>query len=405
MPTFSYKARDNQGGLVTGTLDGNDKAAVEERLDRMSLIPITISAAKEKTQLSFAKLNTFFEKISDQDIIIFSRQLATLFGAGIPLTKALSTLERQMTNPKFTDIIKGIRVEVEGGSTFAAAIGRHPKVFGDLYSGMVEAGEAGGILDDVLDRVAFMLEKSSENRAKVKSATLYPKIVVGAIGAAVVFLLWFVVPKFAQLYGSFNVPLPLPTRMLIGLSTVVLSYWYIGIALIAALIVAVKFYRSTEKGRYNWDRLTLKVPIFGPLMVKSIMARFARVLGSLYKSGLPILQSLDIVSRTVDNAVIAKSIKTIEDDVREGRGLTEPMTESDLFPPMVIQMVGVGEETGGLDEMLEKVAVYYDQEVEATIRNLTTTMEPILLAFIFGMVLFLALAIFLPMWDLASLAR
>ncbi|MCP3677869.1 MAG: type II secretion system F family protein, partial [Deltaproteobacteria bacterium] len=213
------------------------------------------------------------------------------------------------------------------------------------------------------------------------------------------------VPKFAQLYGSFNVALPLPTRMLIGLSDVVLSYWHIALVLIALMIVAVKYYRSTAKGKYNWDRLALKVPIFGPLLVKSIMARFARVLGSLYKSGLPILQSLDIVSRTVDNTVIAKSIKTIEDDVREGRGLTEPMTESALFPPMVIQMVGVGEETGGLDEMLEKVAVYYDQEVDATIRNLTTTMEPILLSFIFAMVLFLALAIFLPMWDLASLAN
>ncbi|MFQ5585813.1 MAG: type II secretion system F family protein, partial [Thermodesulfobacteriota bacterium] len=175
--------------------------------------------------------------------------------------------------------------------------------------------------------------------------------------------------------------------------------------LIAALVLALKFYRSTEKGRYNWDRLTLKIPIFGPLMLKSIMARFSRVLGSLYKSGLPILQSLDIVSRTVDNVVIARSIKAIEEDVRAGKGITEPMTESALFPPMVVQMVAVGEETGGLDEMLEKVAQYYDQEVDASIRNLTTTMEPILLSVIFGMVLFLALAIFLPMWDLAKLAR
>ncbi|MFQ5586008.1 MAG: type II secretion system F family protein, partial [Thermodesulfobacteriota bacterium] len=231
MPVFSYKARDRKGALVTGTLEGNDRSAVEASLDRMSLIPIAVSlsSAKGTTQLSFTRINTLFQKIGDQDLIIFSRQLATLFGAGIPLTKALVTLERQMTNPKFVDVIRSIRVDVEGGSTFAAAIGKHPKVFGELYTGMVEAGEAGGILEEILDRLAFMLEKSSENRAKVKSATLYPKIVVGAIVVAVVFLLWFVVPKFAQLYGSFNVSLPLPTRMLIGLSNAVLSYWYIGV--------------------------------------------------------------------------------------------------------------------------------------------------------------------------------
>jgi type II secretory pathway component PulF len=405
MPIFSYKARDRQGAMITGTLEGSDRATIETNLDRMGLIPINVSQTKGPPSFRLADIGSIFQQVTSQDLIVFSRQLATLFAAGIPLTRALSTLESQAANPKFKGVVKNIRDDIEGGSTLANAFSKHPKVFSELYVGMVEAGEAGGILESVLERLAFMLEKTSENRAKVRSATLYPKIVIGAIILATAFLLWFVVPKFAQLYANFNVPLPLPTRMLIAISNFFQSFWYMVLITIIAVYVVVKFYKSTESGRYNWDRLSLRIPVFGPLVLKSIMSRFARTLGSLYKSGLPIIQSLDIVSRAVENTVITKAIKTIEVDVRAGKDISEPMTDTRLFPPMVIQMVAVGEETGALDEMLEKVAQYYDQEVDSAIRNLTTTLEPILLAFIFGMVLFLALAIFLPMWDLVSLVR
>jgi len=260
-------------------------------------------------------------------------------------------------------------------------------------------------LDNILDRLAAIKEKIQEINSKVKSATLYPKIVVGAIFAAIAILMTFVIPQFAKLYSGFKVPLPLPTKILIAASNFFSSYWYLLAVAVIAPFLIFRLYTKTEAGRYNWDRFKLKIPIFGPFSQKATMSRFARIFGALYRSGLPILQSLDIMSRVVDNKVISKAIKDIEGDIRAGKSLSEMMEKSRLFPPMVVQMVRVGEETGALDEMLDKVALYYDQEVEYTIRNLTTTLEPILLAFIFGMVLFLALAIFLPMWDIVKFVR
>ncbi len=408
MPVYSYRARNRNGELVTGRLEAPDVSTLEESLDRMGLIPIKVTSHRTGLDISLSGIERFLKlgrRITDQDLILFSRQLATLFAAGVPLTKALSALEHQMENPEFVKVIRGVREDIEGGGNFASAIGRHSQVFPELYVSMIEAGEAGGILDIVLDRLAYMLEKNAENRAKVKSATLYPKIVIGAIIIAVVILMNFVVPKFAKLYASFKVPLPLPTRILIALSNAFVNYWYLLAGGIVGVILLVRFYISTERGRYHWDRLMLKVPIFGPLRLKAILSRFARVLGSLYRSGLPMLQSLDIVSRAVENRVISMAVKMIEDDVRAGKDLSESMEKTHAFPPMVIQMVNVGEETGNLDDMLEKVAQYYDQEVDSTIRNLTTILEPILLTIIFGMVLFLALAIFLPMWDLLTIIR
>lgn len=403
MPLFRYRARDRAGALVTGSLEADNKAILETSLDKMGLIPISVAEGRPSFQLPDIK--KYFEKAEQTDVILFSRQLATLFSAGIPLTKALSTLERQFKSPAFTDILRRLRNDIEGGSSFAAALAKHPKVFPEIYSNMVEAGEAGGILDSVLDRLALMFEKNAENKAKVKSATLYPKIVVGAIVVAIIILMNFVVPRFAKLYAGFNVDLPLPTRLLIKFSTIFNQYWYIVLFVSTGLFLAGRLYLRSETGAREWDGIKLKIPVFGPLMLKSILSRFSRVLGALYKSGLPILQSLDIASRSVENRVIAAEIKLIEDYVRAGKSISEPMTESSHFPPMVAQMVAVGEETGNLDVMLEKTAEYYDREVDSAIRNLTTSLEPLLLAFIFGIVLFLALAIFLPMWDILKVVR
>lgn len=405
MPSYRYRARDRQGALVKGVLEAPDKAALESALDKMGLIPIKVEAGRESPVKKLSVFHDIFNRVEPQEIILFSRQLATLFSAGVPLTRALTTLQAQMSSERFRGVVRHIREDIEAGSTFSAALRKHPSVFPELYSHMVEAGEAGGILDSVLDRLAFMLEKNAENRAKVKSATLYPKIVIGAIVIAITVLMNFVVPKFAALYASFKVELPLPTRVLITLSNAFTAYWYLMLAAGAGSFVLARLYVSTEAGRRAWDRIMLKVPVFGPLILKSIMSRFARVLGSLYKSGLPILQSLDIVSRAVENKIITEEVKAIAVDVRAGKNLSEPMAKSPHIQPMVVQMVTVGEETGNLDEMLEKVAEYYDREVDATIRNLTTTLEPLLLAIIFGMVLFLALAIFLPMWDILKIVR
>lgn len=403
MPFFSYRARNKSGTLVTGRLEAFDKAAAETKLDRKGLIPLSVSPVRQILKLP--DINAFFQRITPQDIILFSRQLATLFHAGIPLTRALFTLEMQVINKKFAEIIKAIREDIEGGAAFAKALQTYPQVFDETYCSMVEAGEAAGLLDNILERLAAIKERIQEINSKVKSTTLYPKIVVGAIIAAIVVLMTFAIPQFAKLYSGFNVPLPLPTRMLIAISNFFISYWYLVAFMLISPIIIVKWYVNTETGRYNWDKFKLKIPIFGPFSQKVTMSRFARIFGALYKSGLPILQSLDIVSRVVDNKLIAKAVKDIETDIRSGKSLSELMEKSLLFPPMVIQMVKVGEDTGALDEMLEKVAYYYDEEVDYTIRNLTTMLEPVLLLVMFGMVLFLALSLFLPMWDIVKFTR
>ncbi len=403
MPFFTYRARNRTGVLITGNVEAANRAAAETNIDRMGLIPLSVKPAKKSIKLP--DINLLFQTITPQDTILFSRQLATLFTAGIPLTRALWTLETQLTNKRLTAVVKTVREDVEGGSTFANALKKHPHAFDETYYSMVEAGEAGGILDNILERLAGMKERIQEVNSKVKSATLYPKIVVGAILIAIVILMTFVVPKFAKLYSGFNVPLPLPTRILIAMSDFFTSYWYLVVVAVILPIVLFRWWTKTEAGHYNWDKWKLNIPVFGPFSQKATMSRFARVFGSLYKSGLPILQSLDIVSRVTDNRLISKAVKDIETDVRGGKSLSELMEQSRLFPPMVVQMVRVGEETGALDEMLEKVAQYYDQEVDHTVRNLTTSLEPMLLTVIFGMVLFLALAIFLPMWDIVSIVK
>src|SRR3989304_4966123 len=376
MPFFFYRARDRAGALVTGTFEASTKAAAETNLDKMGLIPISVRSARKPIKLP--DINLLLQSITPGDIILFSRQLATLFTAGIPLTRALFTLETQLVNKKLTGIIKTVREDLEGGATFANALKKHPHAFDETYYSMIEAGEAGGILDNILDRLAALKEKKQGINSKVKSATLYPKIVVGAIFAAIAILMTFVIPQFAKLYSGFKVPLPLPTKILIAASNFFSSYWYLLAVAVIAPFLIFRLYTKTEAGRYNWDRFKLKIPIFGPFSQKATMSRFARIFGALYRSGLPILQSLDIMSRVVDNKVISKAIKDIEGDIRAGKSLSEMMEKSRLFPPMVVQMVRVGEETGALDEMLDKVALYYDQEVEYTIRNITTTLEPIL---------------------------
>jgi len=404
MPSFQYRARDKDGGLVTGMLDALSRPDVETTLDRMGLIPIRVEGEAGGVRLLSA-IRAPFEKVTQQDIIIFSRQLATLFGAGVPLLKALGGLEKQAGASSFSGVIKAIRLDIEGGGALSAAIAKHGRVFPEFYPHMVEAGEAGGILEPVLERTAAMLERNAENAARVKSALLYPKIVAGAIVVAVVILMKFVVPRFAAMYASFNVPLPLPTRVLIVLSYAFSHYWYYAVSLFGASYAAFRLYRATPSGRLNWDAFRLGVPVFGPIILKSTISRFCRILGSLYKSGLPILQSLDIASRAVGNSVVSAEVKVIEEAIRAGKTLAEPIGEAGHFPPLVAQMAAVGEETGNLDAMLDKAAQYYDTEVDAAIRNLTTTIEPILLSFIFVMVLFLALAIFLPMWDILKVVK
>jgi type II secretory pathway component PulF len=404
MPFYDYRARDKDGALHTGTVEAARKEAVADQLSGKGFIPVLIEE-QESSQRSEIDLGALFIRVTPQDLIIFSRQLATLMSAGIPFIRSLTTLEQQSENPKLKAAIARIRLDVEGGSTFSDALARHPKIFSRLYISMIRAGETAGILDDILSRLAFFAEHEAEIRERVKTAVRYPLIVVFAICAAFAFLVTFVIPKFAGIFSRFDTELPLPTRILIGINYVVQNYWYLVVLGIILTVSGVIWYLRTPGGRWHWDGLKLKLPVFGSLFQKVALSRFARTFGAMQQSGISMMLTLEIAGETVDNVVIARAVNTMSISLQDGKGLTTPMESSGLFPPLIIQMMSVGEETGQLDTMLNKVSDYYDMEVDYSLRNLATMIEPILLLFVGLMVLFLALGIFLPMWSLMRLFR
>lgn len=404
MPLYRYRARDKDGALHTGTMEAVRKEGVADQLSGMGHIPVLIEE-QETARLSVIDLGALFARITSQDLIIFSRQLATLMSAGIPFIQSLVTLERQSENPRLKATISQIRRDIEGGSSFSDALARQPKIFNKLYVSMVRAGETAGILDDILSRLALLAEHESETRARVKAAVRYPLIVVIAISAAFAFLVTFVIPKFAAIFAQFKTELPLPTRILISINYVVQNYWYLIVLGVILAVWGVVWYLGTPAGRWQWDRLKLKLPVFGILFQKVALSRFSRIFGAMQKSGISMMLTLEIAGETVGNVVIARAVENMSGSLRDGKGLTAPMESSGLFPPLVVQMMSVGEETGQLDTMLNKVSDYYDMDVEYTLRNLATMIEPILLLFVGGMVLFLALGIFLPMWNLMSLFK
>jgi type II secretory pathway component PulF len=325
--------------------------------------------------------------------------------SGISFIRSLDTLSEQTKSRKLRKIIGEITREVERGNSFSGALAKFPKVFSPLYISMVKVGEEAGVLDDILNRLASLLEHDATTRARVKAATRYPVIVIISMIIAFFVLTTFVVPKFASLYQSAKVELPFPTRVLIFLNKAIRTYWPLILASVAGVIFTFKGYVRTPSGRWNLDKFKLRVPIIGSVVEKTIMSRFARIFSTLYSSGIPMLHALDIVAGTLGNIIIARAVEVIKESVREGKGLAAPMTSTMVFPPMVTQMVAVGEETGALDDMLTKVADYYDLEVEYAIKNLSTTLEPVLLVFLAGGILFLALGIFLPIWDMMKVMK
>lgn len=403
MPTYSYKGRTQTGDVINGVIDAPTPEAVAEQLFSKGFIPIKIEAG-EKVKSSTEGIQ-LFDRITPEDLIVFSRQLATLVTSGISFLRSLDTLSEQTKSRRLRKIIEEIRKSVEGGSSFSDALSKFPAVFSPLYVSMVKVGEEGGVLDDILDRLASLLEHEAGTKARIKAATRYPVIVLVSIAIAFVILTTFVVPKFAALYASSKVALPLPTRILIFINMAIRTYWpFIAVA-IAGLIFAVKGYIKTPSGRWNLDKLKLRTPIIGPVVEKTVMSRFARIFSTLYRSGIPMLHTLDVVSGTLGNVIIARAVEVIKESVREGKGLSQPMAGTKVFPPMVTQMVAVGEETGALDDMLTKVSDYYDREVEYAIKNLSTTLEPVLLFFLAGIILFLALGMFLPIWDMIHVMK
>ena len=403
MPFYRYKARDKYGALSVGTFESNGREAVAGHLDSLGYIPVMIE--EEKPGFSLSRFLPDLETVSAADLIIFSRQLATLISAGIPFMASFTALEEQTENPKLKKVIGQVRREVEGGSTFADALAKHPKVFSPMYVSMVRAGEAGGVLEEILNRLAMLAEHDAETRARIKAATRYPKIVIGALVVAFGILVTFVIPRFAALYANFKAELPLPTRIMIAINTGIHQYGiFILVATIGAFI-GFRKYINSPGGRLWWDGFKLKLPIFGVIFTKTALSRFARVFGTLTRSGLAMLQTLEIVSSTVGNVVIARVVDNIRDSARQGRGIVQPMKVSKVFPPIVIQMVAVGEESGKMEEMMMKVSEYYDRDVEYAIKNLSSSLEPLLLTVIGGVILFLALAIFMPWWNLINVVK
>jgi type II secretory pathway component PulF len=384
-------------------MESRGREAVADQLSGQGFIPVYIEERKQP--IPGSGFLSVFSRVTPQDLIVFSRQLATLVSAGIPFLQSLSTLEMQTENPRLQKSIGEIRKEVEGGASFSEALSRHPAIFNKLYVSMIRAGETAGVLDDILDRLALLAEHEAETRARVKAAVRYPLIVVVAISLAFVFLVSFVIPKFATIFERFKTELPLPTRILIGINYVVQHYWYFLVPCIALLLWGLIRYAGTTQGRWHWDRLKLKLPVFGILFQKIALSRFARIFAAMQKSGISMMLTLEIAGEVAGNVVLARVVDEMRENLNQGKTLLGPMQTSGLFPPLVIQMVAVGEETGQLDTMLNKVSDYYDMDVEYTLRNLSTMIEPILLLFIGGMVLLLALGIFMPMWNLLSLFK
>ena len=408
MPLFEYKARDRMGELVTGSMDARDAEVVGNELDRLGHFPITIkSAEQEAGNKKGDKADPLerFQKVKMKELVLFTRQMATLFNAGIPVLGILVALEDQVETPKFKRVVKQVRMDIEGGLSMSEAMQKHPDVFNELYSSMIEAGEAGGVMDELLQRLATLMERQVETDAKVKGAMSYPKMVVSAMSIAVVILMWKVVPIFVKMFEKAKIDLPLATKILIASNKAFFDYWYLLLGGIVLIVFAFKKYTSTERRRYQWDMFMLKVPIMGPILLRSSMAKFARVFSTLQAGGVAILEILTVTAKVVDNTVISSIIRGLKDSVQEGLGLAAPLQQSGLIPPLVIQMIAAGEESGALDEMLEKVADYYDDEVDHAVKNLSSMIEPILLLFMAGLVLFLALAIFMPMWDMTKMAH
>jgi type IV pilus assembly protein PilC len=400
--TFQYKVRDKTGTTVTGTLVADSELLVLQRLREMGYTPLEVG--KEKKGLNI-EINLRKAKVKLKDLSVFSRQFATMINSGLPILRALAILAEQTPNKLLAETLSECRNDVEQGSSLSGAMQKHPKVFNDLYVSMVKSGELGGSLDSTLLKVAAMLEREVHLRGKIKSAMTYPVAVVGLVVLIMAAMLLFVVPQFKGIYDQLGGSLPLPTRALIALSDAVKSYWYILVALAVAARFFFRRYKATENGRTQVDRLKLRLPVFGSLFHKTALSRFSSTFSMLLSAGVPILQALDIVSDTVNNKIISKAVVDVQGSVREGESIAKPLGRHAVFPPMVVQMIAVGEETGQVDTMLTKVAQFYDQEVEASVDALTSLIEPLLIAIIGGFVGAAVIALYMPMFNIIKLIQ
>jgi type IV pilus assembly protein PilC len=401
MPTFEYSARDKTGKEVTASAESSSKEALINQLRDKGLM---VSAVQEKKADTVAKKKRSFKlfggKVNLKDLSMFCRQFATMINAGVSLVRCLDVLEQQTSSARLKEIIRDIEGEIEGGATLSRSMAKFPRVFTNLATGLVRAGEVGGVLDETLDRLATFLEKDTELRRKVKSSMTYPVMVMIVAVGIVVLLVTFILPKFMALFkelGMTEDKFPAPTLILMHTSDFMVKKWWICVIIIFATSFAINRIRTTKQGKRFFDRIKLKLPVFGSLNHKISVARFARTLSTLLSSGVPILSALETVAGTVDNDIISDAILASRTSIREGDTISDPLAASKQFPPMVVQMISIGEETGQLDSMLSKVADFYEAEVEAALESLTAALEPVLIVFLGFVVGFIVVAMFMPL--------
>lgn len=397
MPTFEWKGTSRNGQTQTGVLVADSKDAVISMMRRQQIV---VTAVKEKgKEIALPK---FGGGVPPQSIAIFTRQFSVMIDAGLPLVQCLEILGGQQEHKVFKRTIIQLRQDVESGSSLADAMRRHPKVFNDLFTNMIAAGEAGGILDTILQRLATYIEKAVKLNSQVKSAMIYPVAVISIACIVVAIILWKVIPVFAALFESLGAELPLPTRVVIALSNFIGDFWWLMIILMVALFYATKRYHQTYKGKRVLDGLLLRAPVLGLLLRKIAVARFCRTLATLTSSGVPILDGLQITARTAGNSVIEDAIMATRKSVEEGKTISEPLGDTEVFPAMVVQMIAVGEQTGALDQMLNKIADFYEEEVDVAVAAMTSLLEPLMMVVVGGMVGFLLIAMYMPIFDIAG---
>jgi len=393
MPTYEYTARTVAGEETTGTVDLPSIDAVREHLKQRRLMVVRVREQQKRARR---------KGIPTRDVVIFTRQFATMINSGLPLVQALDILAKQTENKVLSEVTKEVVYDVESGNTLADALEKHPNAFSQLYVNMVAAGEAGGILDTILLRLAFFMEKNDAIVRKVKGAMIYPAVIFSVAGIAVAVLLIFVIPTFQNMFASVNLELPLPTKVVIGMSKVLIGYWWLIGGIVAGTVFGIKQWYKTDGGQLALDKLMLNMPVLGDLLRKSAVSRFTRTLGTLLASGVSILEGLEITARTAGNRVIHDAVMASRGSIAGGETIAEPLEKSQVFPPMVTSMIAVGEATGGLDEMLSKIADFYDEEVDAAVGALLSLMEPIMIVVLGGVVGGMIVAMYLPIFNMIN---
>jgi type IV pilus assembly protein PilC len=404
MPVFAYEGRTTSGKVLRGNMDAPSREAVINRLRAQRIQPIVEKIRERGRGLDRdIRIPGFGQKVKPKDVVIFTRQLATMIDAGMPLVQILEILASQSDNKTFGAQVRAVKESVEAGSTLSDALSRFPRTWDELYVNMVQAGEAGGILDTILARLSQYMEKMISLKRKIKGAMIYPATIIAVAVIVTLILLVFVIPVFADLFSSFGRALPAPTQFVINLSNFVISYLHFMVAAAILVVIGIRQTYRTERGRLAIDHLLLRFPVLGELIRKAAIARFSRTLGTLVSSGVPILDSLSITARTAGNKVVERAGFMVRESIKEGRTMLEPLAKSGVFPPMVCQMIGAGEMTGALDQMLQKIADFYEDEVDTAVNSLTALMEPLVIVVLGTIIGGLVISMYLPIFQLGSL--